>query len=136
VASSGPYSVPAVDSQIVAFVLVGGRTVAEMQVNSDTAVQWYDPPVAVEERPVAARLVRGFEVSPKVSTGNVTVRYSLSRLEPLELALYDAAGREVSRVTHQPSALAGSVTFAPRSAGRGVYFLCVGDRADKVAIVR
>ncbi|MFO7651299.1 MAG: C25 family cysteine peptidase [bacterium] len=136
-ASSGPYDIAPGDSQIVAFVLVGGRTVAEMQVNSDTAEQWYNPPTGASERGIEpARLVRSFAVNPRISSGAITIRYSLERIAPLHLELFDASGRQVGRYTHQPAGLSGSVTITPEGAGRGVYFLRVGDQADKVAIAR
>lgn len=137
-ASSGPWDIAPGDSQIVAFVLVGGRTVADMLVNSDTAEQWYSPPTGISEgRPssFAPLLAPTFSLLP-LSSGAITVRYTLDRIEPLRLELFDASGRQVGRYTHQPAGLTGSVTFTPEDAGRGVYFLRVNGRADKVAIAK
>jgi hypothetical protein len=130
--SNGPFAIPAGDSQIVAYVICGARTVAQMAVVSDTASEWYDPPVAVTEHAPTATLVRGFDVMPRISRDGFVISYSLSRVEPVTVVAFDAAGREVDRMTFTPTAASGSVAWRPRTADRGVYFLKVGGEARKV----
>lgn len=133
--SIGPFTIAAGDSQIVAFVICGGRTVGQMTTNSDTAAEWYFPPVAVAERhePLA---VAGFELAPSVSSGVLNIRYNLSRLEPVTITLYDASGRTVDAVTVSPSATSGLLRWKPAGVGRGIYFLKVGDQTRKAVMVR
>lgn len=134
VASSGPYTIPAGDSQVVAYVLCGGRTVGEMMVHYDTAFAWYDPPVAVSEGQRAA-LVRGMRIVPRLFTDAFRVHYSLSRIEPIEVYAFDATGRVADRYTFTPAAAAGEFTWRPKTAP-GVYFVEVGDASEKVLKLR
>ena len=133
--SLGPFTIAAGDSQTVAFVICGGRTVAQMTVNSDTASQWYAPPTAVTE--VAQPLVvRGFDLAPSVSNGVLNIRYSLSRLEPVSITLYDASGRTVDAVTMSPKGLSGQLSWKPGRVERGIYFLKLGDQTQKAVMVQ
>ncbi len=135
ISSSGPYAIPAGDSQIVAYVLVGGRTISEMTVHSDTAADWYSPPQGISGRATYERLVRAIQVSPRLCRDRVTVRYSLARLEPFAVRVYDTAGREMERFTHSPAALAGSFVWKPEVAP-GVFFIRVGGEHEKLIRVR
>jgi len=123
------------DSQIVAFVICGGRTAAQMAANSDTAAEWYIPPVpAVEHHDPLA--VTGFDLSPSVSSGVLNIRYNLSRFEPVTVTLYDASGRTVDAMTVSPTEAGGELHWRPRGVERGIYFLKVGDQTRKAVMVR
>ncbi len=129
--SSGPYTIPAGDSQIVAFVLVGGRTVNDMLANSDTAAAWYDPPVGIAESGLRPATVRTISVYPRVFTDGFQVSYQLSRVEPLDVALFDANGRRAASCRFTPATRNGTFAWRPRVAP-GVYFIRVGNAVDKV----
>ena len=129
--SSGPYTIPAGDSQIVAFVLVGGRTVSEMTVHSDTAAEWYDPPVGIAESGPRPAPVRTITVYPHVFTDGFRVSYQLRRIEPLDIVLFDADGRRAAGCRLTPATRNGTFVWKPRVAP-GVYFIRVGDAVDKV----
>jgi hypothetical protein len=133
--SIGPFTIAAGDSQIVAFVICGGPTVAQMTTNSDTAAEWYFPPVAVAEsrEPLA---VSGFHLSPSVSSGLLNIRYSLAQLAPVIVTLYDASGRTVDATTVSPAGTSGELHWRPRGIERGIYFLKVGDQTQKAVMVR
>jgi hypothetical protein len=137
--SIGPFSIATGDSQIVAFVICGGRTVAQMTTHSDTAAQWYYPPVAVAERPQPL-VTTGFELAPSVSSGVLNITYSLlspphSRL-PITLTLYDASGRTVDVLTVSPAGASGELRWRPKGVERGIYFLKCGDQTRKAVMVR
>jgi hypothetical protein len=136
--SIGPFSIAAGDSQVVAFVICGGRTVAQMTTHSDTAAEWYYPPVAVAERPQPL-VAGGFELAPSVSSGVLNITYSLptphSRL-PITLTLYDASGRTVDVMTVSPAGASGEVHWRPKGIERGIYFLKCGDQTRKAVMVR
>jgi hypothetical protein len=133
--SVGPFTIAAGDSQLVAFVICGGRTVAQMTTNSDTAAEWYEPQTAVTE--VAQPLVvRGFDLAPSVSNGVLNIRYSLSRLEPVTITLYDASGRTVDAVSVSPKGLTGQTSWRPARVERGIYFLKFGDQTQKAVMVK
>jgi len=131
----GPFAIAAGDSQTVAFVICGGRTVATMTANSDTACEWYDPPTAVTEAAPPLE-VRGFDLAPSVSNGVLNIRYSLSRLEPVTVTLYDASGRTVDATTVSPAGVSGELHWRPTGIERGIYFLKVGDQTQKAVMVR
>jgi hypothetical protein len=133
--SIGPFTIAAGDSQIVAFVICGGPTVAQMTTNSDTAAEWYFPPIAVAEHPEPLA-VTGFELTPSVSSGVLNIRYNLSRLEPVTITLYDACGRTVDAVTTSPSASSGLFRWRPAGVERGIYFLKCGDQTQKAVMVK
>ncbi len=133
--SIGPSTIAAGDSQIVAFVICGGPTVTQMTANSDTAAEWYFPPVAVAER-AAPLAVSRFELVPSVSNGVLNIRYNLSRLEPVTITLHDASGRTVDAVTVSPSTTNGLYRWRPAGVERGIYFLKVGDQTQKAVMVK
>jgi len=135
VATSGPYTIPPGDSQIVAYVICGGRNVGEMQLHFDTAFAWYSPPVGIAEGKRPTTLVRGLQIAPRLFTEAVKVHYSLTRVEPVELYAFDATGRVADRYTFTPAALAGEFTWRPKMAP-GVYFVQVGDASEKVLKLR
>ncbi|MBM3314479.1 hypothetical protein FJY71_01365 [candidate division WOR-3 bacterium] len=130
--SSGPYTIPAGDTQIVAFVICGGQTVVQMTANSDTAANWYDPPVGVAE-PAAGTLpfVRALDVGPRVFADRVTVRYGLARSSAVAVAVTDASGRVIERF-ELPPAQNGAFVWRPKAPADGIYFLRVGDRSVKL----
>lgn len=134
-ASTGPYTIPAGDSQIVAFVLVGGRTVNGMLVNSDTAAAWYDPPVGVTEntgRPVPGRR---YAIGPRLFTDGLRISYQLEAGMPVEVVAFDASGRRRADYRFTPETASGSFTWRPQLAP-GIYFVRVGDETEKVLKLR
>lgn len=133
--SVGPFTIAAGDSQTVAFVICGGRTVAQMTTNSDTAAEWYASPTAVAEA-TQPLVVRGFDLAPSVSNGVLNIRYSLSRLEPVSITLYDATGRAVDAVTLNPKGQIGQMSWKPARVERGIYFLKFGDQTQKAVMVQ
>jgi len=133
--SVGPFTIAAGDSQIVAFVICGGRTVALMTANSDTAAEWYNPPIAVVEHPEPLA-VTGFELAPSVSSGVLNIRYNLSRLEPVTITLHDASGRTVDALSLNPKGHTGTLRWKPARVERGIYFLKVGDQTQKAVMVK
>mgnify|MGYP000570399039 CR=1 FL=1 len=135
-ASSGPYHIPAGDSQIVAFALVGGRTVAGMLVNSDTAAAWYDPPVGVAENPGRPVPHREFAIGPRLVIDGLRISYQgLAPGREVAVAAFDASGRY--RAGHRFTTAGASGTFDWRPPlTPGVYFIRVGDESEKVLKLR
>lgn len=129
--SSGPYTIAPGDSQIVAWVICGGRTVTTMTASSDTALEWFVPPVAVAE-PQPERVVRRLSVTPRVFSGATTVSYSLGRAEPVKVTVFDAVGRIAEQFTLVPQRRVGSFVWRPAQAKAGVYFMKLGDAGEKV----
>lgn len=133
--SSGPYTIPAGDSQIVAYVICGGQTVNELLTHSDTAAAWYGPPVGISGFKPSAVLVKNIRVFPKLFSDQIKVRYQLPEAEPLTITAYDAAGREAARCNYTPITKTGIFTWQPRVAP-GVYFIRAGGFSDKVLKIK
>jgi hypothetical protein len=66
----------------------------------------------------------------------LNIRYSLSRLEPVTITLYDASGRAVDAVSVSPKGLSGQISWKPVRAERGIYFLKFGDQTRKAVMVK
>ncbi|MFO7675727.1 MAG: C25 family cysteine peptidase [bacterium] len=134
-ASSGPYAIPAGDSQIVAFVLVGGRTVAGMLANSDSAEAWYDPPVAVAEGPRLSAPVAGLGIRSRLFTDALEISSQAPLTGPVRLVGLDASGRVCAEHLLTPAAGAGMWLWRP-DLRPGVYFIRLGGRTEKVVKLR
>ena len=90
--------------------------------------------MGVAEPGPAPELVRMMTVQPRVFTDGFEVSYALSRLGPLEVVAYDANGRGRRATGSRPPPGRGP-SWKPELAP-GVYFVRVGDAADKVLKVR
>ncbi len=135
-ASSGPYTILPGDSQIVAFAICGGRTVAQMSASSDTAFEWYEPRVGIGEKMGATATLPGITVAPRIFTHSTMVSYQLSRVEPFEVQIADAAGRVIERFTIKGNDASGWFRWAPKGEQLGVFFISVGGQTEKVLRVR
>jgi len=134
--SSGPYTILPGDSQIVAFAICGGRTVAQMTISSDTAFEWYEPQVGVGEKVGAIATLPRITVAPRIFTNSTVVNYQLPRIEPLQIKVADPAGRIIDRFTIQVNDASGCFRWAPRREQYGVFFISVGGQTEKVLRVR
>ncbi|MEO0080670.1 MAG: C25 family cysteine peptidase [candidate division WOR-3 bacterium] len=128
--SSGPYSLAAGDSQIVAFALCGARTVAELLTISDTAAAWYNP-AGGNAGEQTIRPEHGLQVFPHIFSRGIHISYSLDRPGRLEILACDASGRVVTTYRHFASARTGRFFWQPQLAP-GVYFLRCGQNAAKI----
>ncbi|MEO0071103.1 MAG: C25 family cysteine peptidase [candidate division WOR-3 bacterium] len=135
--SSGPYTILPADSQIVAFALIGGRTVAEMKSSSDSALNWFEPPTAIENPKSQNRSpVYLVEITPHIFNRKITIRYQLTQTAPLTITIYDAAGRAIDRFEFHPTSLSGTLTWQPGKNQNGIFFIRFNDRQEKVVRIQ
>lgn len=135
-ASSGPYTIQPGDSQIVAFVVCGGRTVTQMAASSDSALDWYEPQVGVAEKAAMVTAIGTIEVQPRIFRRRVRIHYSLHQIQPLPITVWDATGRIVERFEVPVQSLTGSFIWQPASNQQGVFFIGIGERAEKAVQIR
>jgi hypothetical protein len=133
--STGPFTILPADSQIVAFVIGGGRTVAQLSASSDTAFNWYEPQVGVKEPGFWVSPVR-IQVRPKIFSRSVRIQWSQERQEPLNLSIYNAAGVLVDRFALTAPGYFGTFIWEPGGADRGVFFLKINEQTEKVIRIR
>jgi len=139
-AAVGPYNIPAGDSVIAAFALVGGNSLTELLRNSDTAfVYYWNSYTGIEpgrEIPKAYSL----EVPWMVNGGRIEIRYGLPEARKVEISVYDVSGRSIySNKVMRNSGYYSEVIDVSKFAS-GVYFVKVkaGSRTDirKTTIIR
>ncbi|MCU0434074.1 MAG: S8 family peptidase [Bacteroidia bacterium] len=121
VMSSGPFNIAAGDSVVVAFALIAGDDLADIQSSAVNAQINYDTqvPLSVSNNAVAG----GVQIFPNPTTGNTEIRYTQPQNGAVNLTVLDASGRLVSVLAtgNQP---AGNynVLFDAASVPAGVYF--------------
>ncbi|MEO0067848.1 MAG: C25 family cysteine peptidase [candidate division WOR-3 bacterium] len=130
--SSGPYTIPAGDSQIVAFVICGGRTVNQMAASSDSAFNWYEPQVGIVEEKAKVTSIGSIAIRPKLFNRKVTIHYTLNKIQPLFVTVRDVTGRIVDQFELPVTNLSGAFTYQPQNSQNGVLFIAVGQKVEKV----
>lgn len=94
VVASGPFSLPAGDTAVVAFALLAGDDLVQLQGSAQVAQLKYDglAPTSIKKS-VVENTIR---VVPNPSTGDVTrVEIALTSSADASVQLYDMAGREI-----------------------------------------
>ncbi len=131
--SSGPYTIPAGDSLTLAWVLCGARTVALLIPVSDTAAQWYNPPVGQEEpKPVEPRSTLSF---PAMFSDELVLALPAACSGPARLELFDASGRLAAARSFDLPGDARSISWRP-DVRPGVYLLRAFGAQAKVLKVK
>lgn len=105
IVSTGPFNVAAGDSVVVAFALIGGENLAELETGATNAQIRYD---AAFPTITAVNNLKGqtttLDVFPNPSNGQVTFSFSLINTEKVQIAIYDVKGnlvKEITNVKHQ-----------------------------------
>jgi hypothetical protein len=101
IVSTGPFNVPAGDSIIVAFALIGGDNLAELETGATNAQIRYDaafPTITTinENNNESVSL----NVYPNPSNGNVTFNFKLNDTEKVQIVVYDLEGNIVKQITN------------------------------------
>lgn len=101
IVSTGPFNVPAGDSIIVAFALIGGDNLAELETGATNAQIRYDaafPTITIinENNNESVFL----NVYPNPSNGNVTFNFKLNDTEKVQIVVYDLEGNIVKQITN------------------------------------
>jgi hypothetical protein len=99
IVSTGPFNVAAGDSVIVAFALIGGVDLAELETGAANAQIRYDaafPTItAINSTNQEATSV---DIFPNPSNGLVTINLNLPESEKVQISIYDATGNFVKQI--------------------------------------
>ncbi|MBI3509026.1 MAG: S8 family peptidase [Bacteroidetes bacterium] len=123
VVSAGPYTIAAGDSVKVAFALIVGDNLADLQSGAVDAQTMYDgiPLSSVEVDQTGSSLLNLF---PNPTSGQTEIHYSVATAGSTELRLMDASGRlvrEIASGTKQPGEYIER--FDAASLTDGIYFI-------------
>jgi hypothetical protein len=106
VVSSGPFTINAGDSVVVAFALIAGDDLADLQGSALEAQNMYDNNV-VTTTDIIGDNTANLGVYPNPANASAEIAYTLSEQSNVDIRLMDVAGREVS-VISQGSQAAGT----------------------------
>ncbi len=125
VASAGPFNLATGATQRVAFAVVGANSRSNWYIGGDSAQRWYDANLLgiASPRPWFATAERPLFLSPNPFFRSTMVNYFTATAGPVELCIFDAAGREVEQVSFTTPAGASRLVWQPRGLAPGVYFL-------------
>jgi serine protease len=128
--SEGPFTVPANQSITVAFALIGGSSLSELQANADDAQNFYDNP-SLNITPANSSLPESFVLNqnyPNPFNPNTVISYSIPATGQVNLRIYNILGQEIRRLVDR-SQKAGNyrVTWDARDTDgqrvpSGIYF--------------
>ena len=123
--AAGPISIAPGATQVVAFALVGGNSLNELQVNADNAyTAWTNPGTPIEPRetalPASYELRQNF---PNPFNPTTEISWQLAAGSPVKLLVYDITGKKVATLVDEwQSPGIYSVNFDASSLAGGVYF--------------
>ena len=125
--ATGPFTISPGDSIVVAFAVLGGSDLADLQQNADVAQSTWDQPVDSETTPVPRRLWLAQNV-PNPFNPTTTIEFDLPQLAAVELGVYSVSGKLVrTLVDEHRQAGTHRVTWdgrdrSGRRAPSGIYF--------------
>jgi len=124
VVSSGPFTINANDSIVVAFALLAADDLATLQSSADASQIMYDSmnPTGVQEIPTSHDFNMN-QVFPNPSTGQATVNFTLPESNVTELSIYNMLGEKVKTMLNEKlNAGTYSVVIDLSSVKNGNYF--------------
>jgi subtilisin family serine protease len=102
VLGTGPYSVAPGDSILVAFAVLAGDDLVDLQANADAAMAlWENPPTDTARTPGPARLSLAQNV-PNPFNPQTTIRYDLPHPAVVRLEIFDVRGRRIRTLQNGP----------------------------------
>ncbi|MCK4528031.1 hypothetical protein KAW18_11735 [candidate division WOR-3 bacterium] len=122
-ASTGPYDISPGDSVIVAFTLVGGSNLSELQENSDTAFNYYWQYYAGIGEKVELPDVYSMKMSAVTLNNGFDIRYSLPERALVSFSIYDCIGREIKHLAEKKEAGWYSRRVDMNDSPAGIYFI-------------
>jgi len=121
--SAGPFTLDPGAARVVAFAVIGGDNLSDLQANADTAYNRYWDWLGIEEVPASAQIT-GIRLYPVISRGRpYKIAYSFVQETPVQVKVYDALGRLVVHQDYGRLNGSGEFTFDLKSLAQGVYFV-------------
>ena len=102
IVSTGPFNVAAGDSVVVAFALIGGEDLNELETGAANAQIRYDaafPTITAVNQ--AQSLSPSFDVYPNPAQGNATFNINLATSDKVKISVYDVNGKLVKQIHHK-----------------------------------
>ncbi|MFQ5598945.1 MAG: S8 family serine peptidase [Candidatus Krumholzibacteriia bacterium] len=97
--ATGPFDIAPGDSVIVAFAILGGNSLADLQANADAAQNlWDNPPTDAGDHVVVPRRLLLSQNVPNPFNPNTTIAFELPRASRVGLRVYGVDGRLVRRL--------------------------------------
>lgn len=123
VVSSGPFSIAAGDSVTIAFAILAGDDLSDLQSSAIDAQTMYDSNVPTSIS-VVDQTGSGLGVYPNPANNSADVNYTMSESGDVNIALFDAAGRQVAELVNGAKA-AGTyrATLNTAELAEGTYVL-------------
>ena len=98
VVSSGPFTIAAGDSVTVAFALIAGDNLTDLQTSALDAQVMYDNNSPLNVTPIASLNDAFLQLFPNPANNTATINYAVAEQGNVDIRLFDAAGREVLNV--------------------------------------
>ncbi len=109
VVSTGPFDIPAGDSITVAFALIGGDNVLDIQTSADAAQVKYDGLVATSN--TASAIVNHLNAQPNPAQSVTNIQFDLLQNDHINLSIFDMKGAKIKTV-FDGNANAGAQNYA------------------------
>ncbi len=122
IVSTGPFNVAAGDSVIVAFALIGGEDLNELETGAANAQIRYDaafPTITAVNQ--AQSQSSSFDIYPNPAQGNVTFNINLATSDKVKISVYDVNGKLVKQVHHKFTSGFNHVQVSTDDLPAGVY---------------
>jgi len=137
--STAPFNLAINASRAVAYAIIGGTSLADLQINADTAYyRYWDQIGVVEQNTDAVRTF--FAIYPAITSGRaVTLAYDLPISNRLSIRVYDSSGRLQTSQSWE-NLRSGTIPIKLDGLVPGIYFVRVigADRTftSKIVIVK
>jgi serine protease len=100
IVSTGPFNLAVGDSVIVAFALIGGENLAELETGAANAQIRYDNAFPTITSVInSTNETTTLNIFPNPASGQVTFNFTLASAEKVQIAIYDAKGNLVKEIT-------------------------------------
>ncbi len=100
VVSSGPFNLAPGDSVEVAFALLAGEDLSELQAAADAAQIKYDSFVGIE--PIASAKGNSLQAFPNPASNEIRFEFSLGEKNNTDLSIYNLTGQKVMTIINEP----------------------------------
>jgi hypothetical protein len=122
IVSTGPFNVAAGDSVVVAFALIGGEDLNELETGAANAQIRYDaafPTITAVNQ--AQSQSPSFDIYPNPAQGNVIFNINLATSDKVKISVYDVNGKLVKQIHHKLTSGMNNVQVSIEDLPAGLY---------------
>lgn len=132
VVSTGPYSINAGDSIIVAFAVIAGDELTDLTTSAVNAQIKYDGITAVSSIGTAG--FSGISFQPNPASNFAVLNFQLSRLALVNVSLYNSMGAKVDQLSGNYAAGKQTIKFDTSKLSAGVYHAVVNSETNSQTV--